>query len=111
MNTNIILANVIRFIHILIILFVLFAPFTNNIHLLQYHLLFVPFIVLRWIFNYDKCNITIIEQNLRNCKENEGFIYKIIKPIYKPPKEHLIIFMYLITLILWIYTLRKILIN
>jgi len=110
MNTNIFLANIIRFIHILIVLFVIFVPFINNIDLLHYHLLFVPFIILRWIFNYDKCNITIIEQKLRNCKKDEGFIYKILKPVYKPPKEHLIIYIYIITLLLWIYTLKKVLI-
>lgn len=109
MNTNIILANIIWIIHILIILFVIITPFTNNINLLHYHFIFVPFIILRWIFNYDKCNITMIEQKLRRCKKHEGFIYKIIKPIYNKPKEQLIIYIYMSTLLLWIKTLRIIL--
>tara|TARA_B100000683_G_C12434990_1_gene533437 strand:+ start:176 stop:502 length:327 start_codon:yes stop_codon:yes gene_type:complete len=106
---NLEIANIIKIIHILFIIFIIITPFTNNQILLYYHYIIVPFIIIRWIFNYDKCNITEIEAQLRGINQHDGFIYNLLKPIYTPPQKHVIIITYIITLLLWLKTLRKLL--
>ena len=66
------IADIIKVIHVLFIIFILVTPFTDNNKLLEYHYTVIPFLLVRWIFNYDKCNITEIEQKLRSmshCKK------------------------------------------
>lgn len=79
-----ILANLIRGIHILLVIFILFAPFFGNPYMLSMHLLIVPFIMAHWLTNQSVCALTEIEKLLRGktCDE-ETFIGQIVGPVYK----------------------------
>ena len=105
------IADIIKVIHVLFIIFILVTPFTDNNKLLEYHYTVIPFLLVRWIFNYDKCNITEIEKKLRGLKEDEGFIHKLLKPIYNLPEKSLTIIIYIVTLLLWLKTLSKLFIK
>ena len=76
---NILLIKIIQFIHILLILYIILGPFilpkhTKNI------ISILLLILYRWITNNDTCTLTTIENKLTN--NNNGFIYRIISPIY-----------------------------
>ncbi len=81
--------TLINIIHFLVILFVVFAPFTSSTLLLLLHCIIVPFIMLHWLLNNDTCAITVFEKHIRTTmnggnpvKDDDCFAYKIIGPIY-----------------------------
>ena len=81
-NDNIFLANIIWFLHVLIILFILIAPFTNLTALLILHITFSISLLVHWAFNSNECSLTLLESQLRGIPRNESFSYKFISPVY-----------------------------
>ena len=76
-------ANIISFLHLLVILFVINVPImSDNPFILLYYCFIVFFIMVHWHYNNDTCILTVIESNLRNKKHNDTFMGKLIKPIY-----------------------------
>jgi hypothetical protein len=76
-------ANIISFIHLLVILFVINTPLvTDNPFILLYYCFIVFFIMIHWHYNNDACILTLIESKLRGKKDNETYFGKLIKPIY-----------------------------
>ena len=95
MTVNDIILFFINIIHIIVILFVVLVPFTNNNFLLIMHTIIIPFIMLHWILNNDTCALTIMEKYARiqlnggNYVDDKDCIsYKIIGPIYNFMNEH-----------------------
>ena len=77
------LANIIYIFHLLVILFVLFAPFSDKPALYLLHVVFCASLLIHWYFNTDECSLTRIEAQLRNLDNvSEGFTYKFISPMY-----------------------------
>lgn len=101
--------QIISFVHILLILFIIIIPFTNSNYLLLIHAIIVPFIVLHWLMNDNTCILTIIEKNLREQyygvvpTKEECFTCQLIEPIYdfKNNYESMSSAIYIITIILW----------
>lgn len=79
---NIYLANFIYFLHILIILFVLFAPIFNAPSILIIHIAFSFSLLVHWIANNNACSLTYLEAHLRGIDVKNSFTYKIISPVY-----------------------------
>jgi hypothetical protein len=76
-------ANIISFIHLLVILFVINTPLvTDNPFILLYYCFIVFFIMIHWHYNNDTCVLTLIESKLRGKKDNETYFGRLIKPIY-----------------------------
>ena len=71
--------KIIRIIHLLLILYVIVGPFLSIKHTKNVINLLI-FILYRWIFNDDNCTLTMIENELVGT--NQGFIYRIVNPIY-----------------------------
>lgn len=82
METNIILANIIFVFHIIIILFILIAPFTNKIALLILHIVFSLCLLLHWHLNSNVCSLSILESHLRGLDYTNTFSHQFISPIY-----------------------------
>ena len=91
------LADIIRFIHICIILFIILTPLidifslSKQITLLQNftHMMLCICILGHWKTNSNKCGLTILEAKLRNLQSvDESFLYSIIAPIYDYPQQH-----------------------
>lgn len=102
----------IQTIHLLLIFFILFAPFSKNKKIIELHLFIIPILIFHWITNNNMCSLTVIEKVLsRNTgyHENEFFISKIINPVFDFSKnyEKLSIIIYLVTITLWIISLKK----
>lgn len=98
LEKNIILANIIRIFHLLIILFILIAPFTNLTALLILHITFSISLLVHWVFNSNECSLTLLESQLRGLPKGESFSYKFISPIYDISNTDWSYFCYIITI-------------
>jgi hypothetical protein len=105
-DSILILINV---LHIIVILFIIGAPFSNSNYLLVLHIIVVPFIMLHWVLNNNTCCLTVTEKFIRektngkkSCDE-ECFSYQFIAPIYDFNKNYDAYsdFIYLLTAGLW----------
>jgi hypothetical protein len=102
---------IISVLHIIVILFVLLAPFSNSNYFLFMHIIIVPFIMLHWYLNNNTCSLTIAEKAIRqhmnkgvNVEDDECYTYKFIAPIYDFNKNHeeYSRFIYILTSGLWL---------
>lgn len=96
---------VVRTVHVLVIVYVIAFPYyrlttsippditrVDRLVRLLLNVLYVvtcSSILLHWRWNNDACVLTTIEAWLRGKEVHEGFIYSIIAPIYKFPKNDL----------------------
>jgi hypothetical protein len=111
MNYNDIILHLIKFIHLLFIIFILSTPFTTFYNLLSLYVVIVPIIMIHWILNNNQCGLTVLEKILSKNKENddEYFTYKLISPIYDFNKNYnqFSLFIWIITIILWIISIKN----
>ena len=78
------LANIIAFLHLILVIFVVSTPFvTDNTLILLFYSFIVFSIMFHWITNNDMCVLTLIESKLRNKKTNQTFMGRLISPVYK----------------------------
>jgi hypothetical protein len=111
---NEIILQLIVFLHILFILFIVITPFTNITYLLTIHAIIVPFMMLHWVTNNNTCALTIAEKHVRNqlygpSNSEDCFTCRLIEPVYDftNDKGSLSLFIYLVTIALWLVTIYK----
>ncbi len=99
----------INILHLIVIIFVVGAPFSNSNYLLFMHTIIIPFIMLHWALNNNSCSLTLMEKFIREktygteVNDNECFTYQFIAPIYDFNKnlESYETFLYVATFGLW----------
>lgn len=104
-------------LHLLVIIFIIGAPFSDSNYLMLMHVIVVPFILLHWVLNNNTCSLTVAEQYLRQkttgkpVNNDECFTYKFIAPIYDFNKNHqdFSFFSYSVTIGLWAISFYKLL--
>ena len=106
-NLLLLLLNI---IHISILLFILLAPFTNNILILFIHILFCILLLIHWYINTDVCFLTLVEAFITGSDVNKGYIYKIISPFYNISQLQVKTMIWTITILLLIISLYKLII-
>lgn len=80
---NIFLANAIYIFHLIIVLFVLLAPFQPYINFLLLHIVFSLSLLVHWFGNSNDCSLTLLEQTLRGLPhKSQCFTHQFIAPIY-----------------------------
>lgn len=80
---NLLLADLIFLFHCIIILFVLFAPFTNIPAILILHIVFAFSLMIHWHANSNVCSLSIMEAHLRGLNSREDtFTHQFIAPVY-----------------------------
>lgn len=80
---NLLLADLIFIFHCIIILFVLFAPFTNIPAILILHIVFAVSLMVHWHANSNVCSLSIMEAHLRGLNSREDtFTHQFIAPVY-----------------------------
>jgi hypothetical protein len=82
MESNVFLANIISIFHVLIILFVLLAPFSNAPYFLILHVTFSVCLLVHWYGNSNVCSLSMLESKLRGNHYTESFTHKFVAPIY-----------------------------
>ena len=106
----------INIIHLIVIIFVLAAPFSNSNYLILLHIIIVPFIMLHWLLNNNTCCLTVVEKYIRQktistkIKDEDCFTYQLIAPIYDFSKNHeaFSIFIYILTISMWLLSAHNI---
>ncbi len=104
-------------LHVLVIIFVVGAPFSDSNYLLIMHLIIVPFILLHWVLNNNTCSLTVAEKFIRDTTagdimdKEDCFTYKFIAPIYDFNKNNndYSSFTYILTIGLWLITVYNLL--
>ena len=99
-STNIFLANMIYLFHVVVIIFVLLAPFSNIPAFLILHVTFSFSLILHWYNNNNECSLTYMEAKLRGLDRTESFTHKFIAPLYDISKTEWSRLCYLITIVL-----------
>jgi hypothetical protein len=79
---NIFLANMIYIFHILVILFVLFAPLLNYTNILILHITFCISLLVHWLANSNECSLSRMESYFRGIDNTCTFSHQFIAPIY-----------------------------
>lgn len=110
------LVILINIIHLIVIVFVLAAPFSSSNYLILLHVIVIPFIILHWLLNNNTCCLTVAEKYIRekntgfSVKEGDCFTYQLVAPIYDFNKDNqsFSIFIYLLTISLWIISVYNI---
>lgn len=98
---NVFLANCISFFHVLIILFVLLAPFSNIPYILFLHIMFCITLVIHWYLNSNVCALSILESKFRGLDSHaDGFIHKFVAPMYDVSETNWSNFCWMVTLVL-----------
>jgi len=77
-----VLADIVSLFHTLIILFVVFAPFTKYTPFLILHVTFCISLLVHWIGNNNSCSLTLLESSLRGIQPNQSYSHKFIAPMY-----------------------------
>jgi hypothetical protein len=91
MKNEIILANIVRLIHMGIIGFVVVCPFLKKRNWMVdvLHVVSVITLLAHWYLDEDTCFLTFLESMLRGIPTNQSFMYSIVSPIYKISDESL----------------------
>jgi len=110
-----ILLQLVTFVHILFVLFVVLTPFTNSNYLLLLHSITIPFIIIHWLMNDDTCVLTMVERNIKKglygdaYKEEECLTCRLIEPVYNFVNDNRTFskIIYIITILLWSISVGK----
>lgn len=104
---------IIYIIHLIVLLFVVIAPFTNSNYMLFIHSIIVPFIMLHWLLNNDSCAVTMMEKYARGgsseIKNEDCITYQIVGPIYNLTKDYAdySTITWTVTITLWLISVSK----
>ena len=103
-------AWIVRFLHILFVAWMVFAPFSNIDEFVLMHAIIAPFLILHWVTNSDACALTLLEKHLRGIShDGHSFIHSIVAPIYVIDDADLKTLVFGATLGLWSVSLQKVL--
>jgi hypothetical protein len=82
------LVNIIKIIHLIIVLLIISSVFIDNLFLKKYVLIFLIYLLFQYLTGYERCGITELEYLVMNEKYKEGFMYRIINPLIKVPEHY-----------------------
>jgi hypothetical protein len=115
-------ANIVRVIHILVVLFIVLTPFSISLFpagslipglLLMIEVIVLPFLILHWVLNDSTCCLTVLESHLRGIPMEKTFMHSILDPVYRLifSKDHidnttLSYIILFVTICLWIKSLH-----
>ena len=85
MNVSSFSANVVRLLHILLIMFIVVVPFIIRVHwtFLLLHASASILLLLHWFAHEDTCALTYLESYLRGVPVKQSFMYDLVSPVYK----------------------------
>ncbi len=84
-------ANIIYVVHLVVLLFVVLAPFSSNQKVLTIEMALLFTILLHWITNNKVCCLTEFEKILRGESDDDNtFFGKIMGPVYTFGKDSIV---------------------
>lgn len=100
---DVIANTIISVLHFLVLFWSLVAPFTKSLRVS--YIILMPFIVFHWIILDGSCVLTLIENKIRGCSNDESFVHKFVSKIYNVPDGVVGNFMWIYAIITWIYAI------
>jgi hypothetical protein len=103
------IANIIKIIHLVLVFFIIIAPFINSLEIKKHVLVFLLYLLFQYLTGYNRCGLTQLEYYVMGEEYQEGFLYRIINPIIKIPEKYFEDFLYLfhvIYVLILIYQLQ-----
>lgn len=102
---KLVFANIIRVIHLLVVLFVLVTPFiSKDPMLLLLHSITCLSLFVHWVTNDSTCALSMLESTLRGIPMSHSFVHQIVAPIYAPPPNVMKHLSYVTVLLLGSFT-------
>ena len=79
------LADVVRVLHTVLVLFMIAVPFWPNCHwtILSMHVVLAISLMFHWYIGEDACFLTIVECHLRGVQPTNSFMWSLVNPVYK----------------------------
>jgi hypothetical protein len=97
---DVFLANAVWVFHVLVVLFVLLAPFSDMPIMIILHIAFVFNLLIHWFNNSNVCSLSIIESKLRGIPYTSSFTHQFVSPMFDISESNWSKLSYFITLIL-----------
>ncbi len=82
------LANIIKLLHLILVLLIAIAPFYPDKTLKKSVFIFLLYLFFQYLTGYEKCGLTILEYVVMGEKYQEGFMYRLINPLIKVPEKY-----------------------
>jgi hypothetical protein len=98
------ISKIIQLLHLLLVIGIILSIFITNIDIKQIFFTLLNFLFMQHIINYGKCGLTELEYIIKGEKYQEGFIYRLIKPIITIPEKYFNKYLYILHII-WIIIL------
>jgi hypothetical protein len=103
---NVLLANLIKCIHILLIVFLVLAPFTKDSLIICLNLIVMTGIMIHWSLNNQVCCLTEFEKLCRGKEcDSETFFGQLVGPVYTLNQQNQIA--WIVILFLFAFNLKK----
>jgi hypothetical protein len=94
------IVQIIRLLHLILVIGILASVFVPNKDYKIASLVFLIYILFQYLTNYGRCGLTEIEYLFKKEKYQEGFLYRLIKPIITVPEKYFDKYLFLIHIIL-----------
>ena len=82
------LANIIKLLHLILVLLIAIAPFYPDKTLKKSVFIFLLYLFFQYLTGYEKCGLTILEYVVMGENYQEGFLYRLIKPVINKPEKY-----------------------
>jgi len=104
------LANFVWVFHMIVVCFILLAPFSGVAYLFLLHITFCLSLLVHWWGNSNVCSLSILESHLRGVDYTQSFTHKFVSPVYDISKTTWSTICYVIVIVLMcisIYNISK----
>jgi hypothetical protein len=95
----------IQAIHLFVILCVLYGPLLHTKGYMILYIVLIPLMMLKWIVGRNTCVLTHLEAHFRGIDMADGFIFRILNPIFSVNKLQVSWLVYSVTIICWLLVL------
>lgn len=76
-------ANVVCVLHVLLVVAIVWAPFSGNELAITMHFTLLPFVFAHWLMAQDTCCLTVLECWCRGVPADESFFSRLIGAVYR----------------------------
>ena len=97
-----ILAGIIFVVHLLFVLWAIWAPFSGVDAMIILHVTAMGSVMLHWLLRDSTCCLTLLEAYVRGIPPDQSFFYRLISPVYKQASDEVIrTVVWIAALLLW----------
>jgi hypothetical protein len=102
---NLFIANLIFVFHLIVVLFVVLAPFLQIPAVLFLHITLSISLLIHWYGNSNVCSLSMLESHFRGLNHTKTFTHQFIGPVYDISETEWSNICYIITIIALIFSM------